>query len=164
MCFDCRIIPLQKVSNPWERDRPDGGSMMRKTFIALFALAAVGLIQSTVTSSRGGDGGSSQWAIGRETLNLFDAARQRPVAVDIAVRRDYEMKADAGYWKIPVAIISNGNTVKNTEYSFLANVFAARGYLVASIQQDLPTDPPLMTKVGLPYVGREGVYERSEAN
>ena len=46
------------------------------------------------------------------------------------------MKADDGYWKLPVAIISNGNTVKNTEYSFLANVFAARGYLVASIQQD----------------------------
>src|ERR1700733_12343748 len=138
--------------------------MMRKTFIALFALAAVGLIQSTVTSSRGGGGGSSQWAIGRETLNLFDAARQRPVAVDIAVRRDYEMKAAAGYWKIPVAIISNGNTVKNTEYSFLANVLAARGYLVASIQQDVPTDPPLMTKVGTPYVGRRAVYERGEAN
>jgi pimeloyl-ACP methyl ester carboxylesterase len=63
-----------------------------------------------------------------------------------------------------VAIISNGNTVKNTEYSFLANVLAARGYLVASIQQDLPSDPPLITKVGLPYVGRRGVYERGEAN
>jgi pimeloyl-ACP methyl ester carboxylesterase len=54
--------------------------------------------------------------------------------------------------------------VKNTEYSFLANVLAARGYLVASIQQDLPTDPPLMTKIGLPYVGRREVYERGEAN
>jgi hypothetical protein len=107
---------------------------------------------------------ASKWAIRHETLNLFDTARARPVAVDIAVRRDYEMKADAGYWKLPVAIISNGNTVKNTEYSFLANVLAARGYLVASIQQDLPTDPPLMTKVGLPYVGRLEVYERGEAN
>jgi alpha/beta hydrolase fold len=106
----------------------------------------------------------SKWGIQHETLNLFDAARQRPVAVDLAVRTDYEMKANAGYWKLPVAIISNGNTVKNTEYSFLANVFAARGYLVASIQQDLPTDPPLMTKVGLPYVGRRGVYEKGEAN
>ena len=48
----------------------------------------------------------------------------------------------------PIAFISNGNTVKNTEYSFLANALAARGYLVASVQQDLPTDPPLMTKVG----------------
>ncbi|WP_298253615.1 alpha/beta fold hydrolase [Bradyrhizobium sp.] len=107
---------------------------------------------------------ASKWAIRHETLNLFDPVRQRPVSVDVAVRRDYERKADDGYWKLPVAIISNGNTVKNTEYSFLENVFAARGYLVASIEQDLPSDPPLMTRVGLPYVGRIGVYERSEAN
>jgi hypothetical protein len=106
----------------------------------------------------------SKWGIRHETVNLFDASRQRPVAVDLAVRRDYEMKAEDGFWKLPVAIISNGNTVKNTEYSFLANVLAARGYLVASIQQDLPTDPPLMTKVGLPYVGRREVYEKGEAN
>src|SRR6266850_7356511 len=107
---------------------------------------------------------ASTWAIRHATLNLLDAARQRPVAVDLAVRRDYEMKANAGSWKLSVAIISNGNTVRNTEYSFLANVLAARGYLVASIQQDLPTDPPLMTKIGMPYVGRLEVYERAEAN
>lgn len=107
---------------------------------------------------------ASKWAIRHESLDLFDASRNRPVAVDVAVRRDYEMKANAGYWKLPVAIISNGNTVKNTEYSFLANVFAARGYLVASIQQDIPSDPPLVTKVGLPYVGRRQVYEKGEAN
>jgi hypothetical protein len=106
----------------------------------------------------------SRWGIRHETLDLFDTVRQRPVAVDLAVRRDYEMKADAGYWKLPVAVISNGNTVKNTEYSFLANVLAARGYLVASVQQDIPTDPPLVTKVGLPYVGRREVYEKGEAN
>src|SRR6476619_7804899 len=93
----------------------------------------------------------SKWGIRHETLDLFDASRQRPIAVDLAVRRDYELKADDGFWKLPVAIISNGNTVKNTEYSFLANVLAARGYLVASVQQDLPTDPPLMTEIGMPY-------------
>jgi hypothetical protein len=107
---------------------------------------------------------ASKWAIRHETLNLVDQARQRPVSVDLAVRRDYEMKANTSEWKLPVAIISNGNTVKNTEYSFLANVLAARGYLVASIQQDLPSDPPLVTKVGLPYVGRLDVYKRGEAN
>jgi alpha/beta hydrolase fold len=106
----------------------------------------------------------SKWAIRHETLNWMDTARHRAVSVDLAVRRDYEMKADAGLWKLPVAILSHGNTVKNTEYSFLANVFAARGYLVASIQHDLPTDAPLMTKVGSLYVGRLGVYERGEAN
>jgi len=106
----------------------------------------------------------SKWAIRHETLSLFDATRQRPISVDLAVRRDYEMKANNGLWKLPVAIISNGNTVRNTEYSFLANVLAARGYLVASIQQDLPSDPPLMTRVGQPYVGRHAVYLRCEAN
>jgi alpha-beta hydrolase superfamily lysophospholipase len=106
----------------------------------------------------------SKWGIQHESLDLFDAARQRPVTVDIAVRRDYQMKADAGVWRLPVAVISNGNTVRNTEYSFLANVFAARGYLVASIQQDNPSDPPLMTKVGMPYVGRLEVYQKGEAN
>jgi hypothetical protein len=106
----------------------------------------------------------SKWAIRHETLSLYDAARQRPVSVDLAVRRDYETKANYGLWRLPIAIISNGNTVKNTEYSFLANVLAARGYLVASIQQDLPSDPPLMTKIGMPYVGRRGIYIRCEAN
>jgi hypothetical protein len=106
----------------------------------------------------------SKWAIRHETLNLYDAARQRPISVDVAVRRDYEMKADNGFWKLPVAVISNGNTVKNTEYTFLADVLAARGYLVASIEQDLPSDPPLMTVVGKPYVGRRGIYIRCEDN
>jgi hypothetical protein len=107
---------------------------------------------------------SRKWGIRHETLELFDATRQRPVSVDLVVRGDYEMKANTGLRKLPIAIISNGNTVKNTEYSFLANVLAARGYLVASVQQDLPTDPPLMTKIGEPYVGRREVYMRGEAN
>src|ERR1700684_1386037 len=106
----------------------------------------------------------SKWLIRHQTLDLFDAARQRPVSVDLAVRRDDEMWANDSDRKLPVAIISNGNTVKNTEYSFLQNVLAARGYLVASIQQDLPSDPPLMTIAGQPYGGRLAVYKRGEAN
>ena len=38
---------------------------------------------------------ASKWAIRHEALTFFDAARQRPIAVDLAVRRDYEMKANA---------------------------------------------------------------------
>src|SRR6266403_3371274 len=132
-----------------------GWKQMKKAFVALACVCA--LVGGVYFAA-------SKWAIRHETLNFFDAARQRPVAVDLAVRRDYEMKANDGFWKLPVAIISNGNTVKNTEYSFLANGCAARGYLVASVQHDLPTDPPLMTKVGLPYVGRLEVYKKGEAN
>jgi hypothetical protein len=108
---------------------------------------------------------ASKWAIRHETITFYDASRDnRPVAVDIAVRRDKEMQANADMITLPVAILNHGNTVKFTEYSFLANVFAARGYLVVSIQHDLPTDPPMVTKVGELYVGRLPQYERDIAN
>jgi pimeloyl-ACP methyl ester carboxylesterase len=107
----------------------------------------------------------SKWAIRHETLMFNDASRgDRPVAVEVAVRRDRELQADAGLIKLPVAILNHGNTVKFTEYSFLANLFAARGYLVASIQHDLATDAPLVTKVGELYVGRLPQYHRGVAN
>src|ERR1700688_430413 len=108
---------------------------------------------------------ASKWAIRHETLTFNDPARgNRPVPVDVAVRRDKEMQASAGMILLPVAILNHGNTVKFTEYSFLANVFAARGYLAMSIQHDLPTDAPLVTKVGELYVGRLPQYHRGVAN
>jgi hypothetical protein len=108
---------------------------------------------------------ATKWAIRHETLTFNDPARDnRPVAVDVAVRRDKEMQANAGMIKLPVAILNHGNTVKFTEYSFLANVFAARGYIAISIQHDLPTDPPMVTKVGELYVGRLPQYLRGVAN
>jgi acetyl esterase/lipase len=107
----------------------------------------------------------SKWAIRHETLTFNDPARDnRPVAVDIAVRRDKELQANADMITLPVAILNHGNTVKFTEYSFLANLFAARGYIAISIQHDLPTDPPMVTKVGELYVGRQPQYLRGVAN
>jgi hypothetical protein len=107
----------------------------------------------------------SKWAIKHESLTFYDPARDnRPVPVDIAVRRDREMQADAGLIKLPVTVFNHGNTVKNTDYSFLANLFAARGYMVVSIQHDLPTDPPMVTKAGELYVGRLQQIERGVAN
>jgi pimeloyl-ACP methyl ester carboxylesterase len=108
---------------------------------------------------------ASKWAIHHETMTFLDAARDnRPVQVDIAVRRDKEMQANAGLIVLPVAILSHGNTVKFTQYSFLSNVFAARGYMAVSIQHDLPTDPPMVTKPGEIYVGRLPQYQRGVAN
>src|ERR1700726_2377277 len=108
---------------------------------------------------------ASKWAIRHETLTFNDPARDdRPVAFDVAVRRDKEMQANADMITLPVAILNHGNTVKFSEYSFLANVFAARGYLAVSIQHDLPTDAPMVTKVGELYVGRLPQYQRDVAN
>ena len=121
--------------------------------LSLFVLTAVGYF--TV----------SKWAIRHETLAFYDASRgNRPVEVDVAVRWDREMQANAGMIILPLAVLNHGNTVKFTEYSFLANVFAARGYMVVSIQHDLPTDAPMVTKVGELYVGRQPQYLRGIAN
>src|SRR5213075_446526 len=108
---------------------------------------------------------ASKWAIKHETIAFRDPARDnRLVAVDVAIRRDKEMQANAGMITLPVAILNHGNTVKNTEYSFLANAFAARGYLSISPQHDLPTDPPMVTKVDEIYVGRLPQIQRGVAN
>jgi hypothetical protein len=108
---------------------------------------------------------ASKWAIHHRTLTFEDILRQdRIVTVDLAIRRDREMEAMAEMIELPVAVLSHGNTVKNTEYSFLANLFAARGYMVISIQHDLETDAPMVTKTGEEYVGRRMQYNRGISN
>ena len=106
----------------------------------------------------------AKWGIHHDTLDFTDPVRHRVIDVDVALRWDTQMKAAAGMTKMPVAILSHGNTVKNTEYSFIANLMALRGYLVASIQHDLPTDQELVTNEGSLFVGRLKIYERGEAN
>ena len=121
-------------------------------FVSICALAVVAYFSA------------SKWTILHETMTFYDTERDRPVAVDIAIRRDKEKQANAGMLTLPVAILNHGNTVKYTEYSFLANAFAARGYIAISIQHDLATDKPLVTKVGEPYAGRLPMYQRGVAN
>jgi hypothetical protein len=129
--------------------------MKRGDFVLLLVLAALAVWYLATNT----------WIIHHETITLFDSARNnRSVAVDVTVRRDKEIRANAGMIRLPVAILNHGNTVKFTEYSFLANFFAARGYLTLSIQHDVATDGPLATKVGERFVGRLPVYERGVAN
>ncbi len=127
--------------------------MKRKLIVACGVLLAIA----------GGGFATTKLFIRHQRLPLFDIARNRSVPVDLYVRRDKEMEAIAGLDALPVAIVNHGNTVGSQEYSFLANMLAARGYLVASVQHDLPTDPPISMK-GYPYVGRLASYERGAAN
>ena len=108
---------------------------------------------------------ASKWAIHHATLTFVDPLRSdRTVSIDVAVRRDREVESMTDMAELPVAILSHGNTVKNTEYSFLTNIFAARGYLVMSIQHDLDTDAPMVTKAGEEYAGRRMQYNRGIFN
>jgi hypothetical protein len=128
---------------------------MKRGFIVLAVCALAGLAYFSI----------SKWAIHHKTITFVDPLRSdRNVTVEVAVRRDREVEAMADMLELPVAILSHGNTVKHTEYSFLTNVFAARGYLVVSIQHDLDTDDPMVTKAGEEYVGRRMQYNRGVFN
>ena len=108
---------------------------------------------------------ASKWSIHHTTLTSDDILREgRRVPFEVAVRRDREMQAMAEMIELPVAILSHGNTVKHTEYSFLTNLFASRGYLVVSIQHDLETDAPMVTMRGEEYAGRRMHYSRGAFN
>ena len=128
---------------------------MKRGFIVLSVCALCVLVYFT----------GAKWAVHHKTLTFIDPQRaDRNVSIDVAIRRDREMEAMADMIELPVAILSHGNTVKSTEYSFLTNLFAARGYLVVSIQHDLDTDDPMVTKVGEEYVGRRMQYNRGVFN
>lgn len=107
----------------------------------------------------------SRWAIRHETIVFQDAARDnRSVAVDIAVRRDKEMRAAVGVRKLPVAILIYDHAVKSSDFSFPANFFAGRGYVAISVHHDLGTGAPLETTASDQYTSRLPLYERGVAD
>lgn len=94
-----------------------------------------------------------------DSLILFDTIRQRQIPV-----RLYRATATSGKAEKPkLAIISHGYGGYNTDYSFIANTLAARGYMVASIQHELPGDEPIAMTGNLRETRRSN-WERGVAN
>jgi pimeloyl-ACP methyl ester carboxylesterase len=129
--------------------------MKRRTLLVSLGIAAIAAVI-------GGYVFVAKFDVREEHLALHDAARNRDVPVEISMSRRAELKKMFGF-KPRVAIVNHGYTVNHNEYKFLANVLATQGYLVASIQHDLPGDAPL-SQVGFPYVGRLPMYERGVQN
>lgn len=71
-------------------------------------------------------------------IKLFDATRNRVIPCEIY--QSQNAKID-----LPLVIINHGYGVKNSEYFFIANALANKGYFIISIQHDLETDGPLST-------------------
>src|SRR5262245_7644459 len=110
--------------------------MRRKTLL-------LSLLGAAVVAGVGGYLHLIKFDIRREHLALHDDARNRDVPVELAISRRAELKAKLFGVKPRVAIVNHGNTVKNTEYSFVGDVLATQGYLVAAIQHDRPGCPAL---------------------
>ena len=93
-----------------------------------------------------------------EQWPLFDSVRQRAVPVVLYLPRHRNAK-------IPLkqAILSHGYGGHNTDYTFVAQALVAHGYVVASIQHELPADAPMPT-VGKVREVRQPYWERGVQN
>ena len=97
-----------------------------------------------------------------DSINMFDSSRNRRIPVAL-----YVPKTDKKISKQKVVIFSHGYGENkggdNLIYSYLTENLAAQGYLVASIQHELPTDSLLPT-TGIPQITRRTNWERGVQN
>ena len=97
-----------------------------------------------------------------DSIMLFDSARERPLPVAL-----YQPKTGKKIPKQDLVIFSHGYGANkggdNVSYSYLTEFLASKGYFVASIQHELPTDS-LMPLQGIPQVVRKPFWERGVVN
>lgn len=95
----------------------------------------------------------------QDSVVFFDATRNRAIPVELYVPSKGK--------KAKVVIVSHGYGFNkggdNRAYSYLTEALAASGYLVASIQHELPTDE-LLPLTGIPQVVRRSNWERGVTN
>lgn len=98
-----------------------------------------------------------------ERLDLLDSARSRRVPVTIYAPQQSRHEAK----RLPVVIVNHGygenKSGANEAYTYITHFLAARGYFVASIQHELPTDE-LMPMTGKPQDVRRPFWERGTQN
>jgi pimeloyl-ACP methyl ester carboxylesterase len=140
-----------------------------KTFLVVFSclllLAAWGGVRTASRDAAAGQKSAarSRPAVETRSLDLFDKARGRAVPVVLYGLAGATGKPVRGRSKMGLAVISHGYGGKNTDYSFIAANLVGHGYLVASIQHQLPSDEPLPTS-GNPYEVRKPNWERGVDN
>jgi predicted peptidase len=97
-----------------------------------------------------------------DSLNLFDKIRNRSIPVAL-----YLPKTDKKINKQKLVIFSHGyyqnEDGSNKKYSYLTEKLASKGYFVASIQHELPTDD-LIQKTGIPQIVRRPFWDRGADN
>lgn len=93
-----------------------------------------------------------------DTLTLFDQSRNREIPIAC-----YKPQIDTP----KIVIFSHGYGENKggsyLAYSYLTTYLASKGYLVASIQHELPTDS-LMPTTGIPQIVRQPFWERGADN
>jgi predicted dienelactone hydrolase len=95
-----------------------------------------------------------------DTLTLYDSSRQRAVPVALYFRA---MPGDSVVKGKKLILLNHGYGSHMQEYATLAHQLAEAGYVVASIQHELPGDAPIPSS-GIPQVVRRPNWERGVQN
>ncbi len=129
-------------------------------YISLYSLVftcSVGCFKGNQTTSQ-----ISLSKVQLDTTHLFDTLRQRIVPIAI-----YQPQKQIISGKQQLIIINHGYGQNKggdyLAYSYLSNYLATKGYLVASIQHELPTDS-LLPLMGIPQIVRRPFWERGADN
>lgn len=134
--------------------------MTRNLFICL--LFCLLLLTSCATNSKAALYQSADFPVGVDTLKWFDASRQRTIPIAF-----YTPKTSKKIDRQKLVIFSHGYNQNRPgsylAYSYLANKLASKGYLVVSIQHELPTDS-IMPLTGIAQIVRHTNWERGVAN
>jgi predicted dienelactone hydrolase len=96
-----------------------------------------------------------------ESVELLDASRDRQIPLELYFPAHQNTCTRRS--PCPVAFLSQGYGLRNTDYSFIANALARSGYLVAAIQHDLPSDAAISTTGDL-FASRTPMWQRGAEN
>lgn len=125
----------------------------------IFCLILLALFARLTLSAQGAD--SSGNAYNLDTLTYFDTLRQRPIPVAIYTPSQGQAQRNR------LIIFNHGYGYNQggdyLAYSYLTGYLASRGFVVVSIQHELPTDS-LMPTEGIPQVVRYPFWERGVDN
>lgn len=95
--------------------------------LIIFTIVVAGILIAVISTFR-------DHLVKTENLDLFDTSVNRKIPILL-----YSEKIDSGKNR-KIVIIAHGLGIKNSEYSYISINLAKQGYVVASVQYELPGD------------------------
>jgi len=141
--------------------------MMR--YKLLFLLLAIAITSCTAQNRGHGVFKADVYLVGImtrvDTLTLYDSVQKRTIPITIYTRNDAQRRDDMLHKNIKrkLAILNPGYGGTRSDYSYIATDLAINGYLVVTIQHDLPTDDTLPGKGDI-YKLRKPFWDRGVKN
>lgn len=105
---------------------------------------------------------SAQPSVISESLSVYDSARSRRIGVQMYTSAR-KVQRPANRVVMLSAGYSERDTTSHRGYSFIANSLAERGFIVLSVQHELPNDEPIATEGNI-YELRMPAWKRGVEN